>query len=307
MPIIALALALAAGGTATAAVASQTAGKAPSRSAASSVTLRQSKQNASVRAALLKYLRETGLGPGAAPVSLVSPGKSASSSSSMTRGQDTAPQPGIAQAGNYQVSGYEDFSTPGTFTGVSGTWRVPRTHCTKEQELNDMYVGFDGVGTKAAEEVGTIAYCFEGTPTYVTWWEIFPHPTVTVSTTLSPGDLVTATVTRTGTSYTLSFTDATNSAQSFSVTQTCTACVARDAEWIAGRPILPEGVAPLAPFNWHMTDAWQSSNGVTGGIAAGPDPTEITMMDVTGVYPLDSIGDLYRNGSSFNAHFLDSY
>jgi Peptidase A4 family len=287
------------------AVASQTAGKAPSRSAAAS-TLRQSKQNASVRAALLKYLRETGLGPGGAPVNLVNPGKPVSSSS-MIRAQGTAPQPGIAQAGNFQVSGYEDFATPGTFSGVSGTWRVARTSCTNEQELYTMYVGFDGVGTKAAEEVGTIAYCFEGEATYLTWWEIYPNPTVTVSSTIRPGDLVTATVTRTGTSYTLSLTDATDSAQSFSVTQDCSTCQARDAEWITGRPILPEGVAPLAPFRWHVTNAWQTSNGVTGGIAVGPDPTEITMMDVTGTYPLDSVGDLYRNGSSFSAHFLDSY
>jgi hypothetical protein len=294
------ALALAAGVTAAATMASQTSSHGASRLAAA-ITQHPSKQDASVRASLLNYLREMG----GAPIGLVSPGQPASSS--IIRSQGAAPQPGITQGTNFEFSGYLDSGTPGTFSGISGTWQVPRTNCSKEQELNSVLVSLDGHDTSTIEAVGTIDYCFEGKAHYFTWSQVSPAASVVHSSTILPGDVVTATVTRTGTSYTMSLTDSTNPAQSFSVTQTCASCTASDAEWIAERPVLADGVAPLAPFHLHVSDAWQTSNGVTGGIAAGPDPSEVTMMDVTGTYPLDSVSDLHRNGSSFSVHFLDSY
>ena len=51
----------------------------------------------------------------------------------------------------------------------------------------------------------------------------------------------------------------------------------------------------------------QTSNGGTGSIAAGPNPTQITMVDATQTYPLDSVSGLFARGSSFAAHWLNSY
>jgi Peptidase A4 family len=288
----------------TAAVAGQTADHASSRPA-TAVTRHQSAQDASARASLLRYLGGHPFGPGEASVSMANPGTSGASTTQQGTGQQ-----GIGQLTNYYWSGYQNTSDPGTFTAVTGTWRIPVTHCVKEQEMNAMWVGFDGVGNHSAEQVGTLAYCFKGVPTYYTWWDLYPAAATKVSDTVHPGDLVTGTVTRNGTSYTISLTDHTDPSHSFSTVQTCPAtatCQNRSVEWIAMRPFLPQGIAPLAPFHWEVTNASQTSNGATGGISAGPNPAKITMLDVTMTYPLDSVSDLYRNGSSFNAHFLVSY
>jgi peptidase A4-like protein len=301
--LMAAALALATGGAAAVAVVGQAAGNAPSHSAAAT-TQHQSKHEAAARASLLKYLGKNPLGSTNSPFKSINPVKMAPSTS---RKQATS-QPGVAEVGNYEWSGYQDSATPGTFTGVSGTWRVPAASCTKEQRVNAMLVGFDGVGTKGSSvDVGTISYCYQGSPQYFTWWDILPNATTQVSDSIHAGDLVTVSATRSGTSYTMSLTDANDHSQDFSATQSCTYCQAQSVEWIAERPYLPYGVAPLEPFHWTVTNASQTSNGVTGGIAAGPSPTRITMLDVLLVYPLDSVSNLSRNGTSFSAHWLNSY
>lgn len=42
-------------------------------------------------------------------------------------------------------------------------------------------------------------------------------------------------------------------------------------------------------------------------LGTGPDPTQITMLDATATYPLDSVSGLFTRGSSFVAHWLNSY
>jgi Peptidase A4 family len=294
--LLAAALALTAGGATAVVMATQPAGHAASVPAPASAR-QQSAQDAKARTALLTYLSKNSLVP--------RPSFRLGATAASTAARSDS-QPGITQAENFQLSGYENTSVPGTFTAVSGSWRVPRTYCTKEQEVNSEFVGLDGTSAGNAESVGTLDYCYEGKALYFTWWDVYPEAGVTVSTTLQPGDLVTASVVRSGTAFTLSLTDTTDPSQSFSTTQTCTYCRAQGAQWIAERPFLPEGVAPLAPFYWRLTNASQTSNGVTGGITAGPNPTEVTMMDVTMGYPLDSVSDL-RGGDSFAVRYLDSY
>jgi len=298
--LLAAALALAAGGATAVAVATQPAGHVASAPAAASSRL-QSAQDAKARAALLTYLSKDSLVPARPSFRM---GGLAKSAPSTADGSDS--QPGIAQVGNFQLSGYLNASVPGTFTAVSGSWRVPKTFCTKEQEVSSEFAGLDGTTANNAEDVGTLEYCYQGKALYFTWWDVYPNAGVTVSSALHPGDLVTASVVRSGTAFTLSLTDTTDPSQSFSTTQTCSYCLAEGAMWIAERPFLPEGVAPLAPFYWHLTNASQTSNGATGGITAGPNPAEVTMMDVTMAYPLDSVSNL-QHGNSFFIRYLDSY
>jgi hypothetical protein len=221
----------------------------------------------------------------------------------------TAGAHGATAVGSYNWSGYADVSTAGTFTGVSGTWRQPATVCSPEQRLTAFWVGLDGFNNETVEQLGTLAYCFEGVPTYFTWWEMFPGASVTVGSTVRPGDLISASVQRSGTSYTLTLTDATTPGNSFSTTASCTTCENDSAEWIAERPAFSTtGITPLSFFrSWNLTRGSQTSNGVTGSIGSGPSPTQILMFDSTATYQLDTVSGLLRGGSSFRARWLNSY
>src|SRR5215470_2217813 len=123
-------------------------------------------------------------------------------------------------ADSFNWSGYADGSKTtkaGTFTKVSGSWTTPSVRCGPEDELTVEWVGLDGWISTSLEQLGTISWCYEGSATYFTWWEMFPTGTglIRVGTTLQPGDKISASVTRSGTNYTLKLTDSTNTANSF--------------------------------------------------------------------------------------------
>ncbi len=214
------ALALAIGGLAALVAVGHPADHAGSR--AHVATASKTELSARARIALTRFLHE-GYRPSAR---LVRPG-----GSNLSAGKS-----GTTSLSSYNWSGYADSSAAGTFTSVSATWRQPGTVCSPEQELTAYWVGLDGFDNATVEQDGTLAYCFEGLPYYYTWWEMYPGASVTVGGTVQPGDLITASVHRSGTSYTLSLTDANNPANGFSTVQSCTTCENDSAEWIAERP-----------------------------------------------------------------------
>jgi hypothetical protein len=287
------ALALAIGGLA--AVTLAAVGHSSARSAPHAATASKAQLTAKARTALTRYLSDN-----QPRAQLVTPGgvnqnAKASSASALE---------------SYNWSGYADASTTAnTFTGVSGTWRQPATRCSPEQRLTAFWVGLDGFNDETVEQLGTLAYCFEGLPYYFSWWEMFPGASVTVGSTVQPGDLISASVKRSGTSYTLTLIDFTTPGNSFSTVQSCTTCENDSAEWIAERPAFSTtGITPLSFFrSWNLTRGGQTSNGVRGSIGSGPSPTQITIVDSTGTYPLDTVSGLLRGGSSFRARWLNSY
>jgi hypothetical protein len=289
----ALAVALA-GVTAVSLAAGHPAGRAAARPA-HVATASKAELSAKARIALTRLLRE-GYKPRA---ELVRPGQA-----DLKAGAD-----GATSVSSYNWSGYADSSTTAnTFTGVSATWRQPATVCSPEQELTAYWVGLDGYSTATVEQDGTLAYCFEGVAYYYSWYELYPAGSVTVGSTVQPGDVISASVHRSGTSYRLSLTDFSNPANSFSTVQSCTTCENESAEWIAERPAFPIGITPLTFFrSWNPVGAVQTSNGAKGPISSGPNPAQITMLDATGTYALDNVSGLYARGTSFVAHWLDSY
>jgi hypothetical protein len=256
---------------------------------------------AQARASLLRYLRES-----TPLVQLAGDGSVQPATPNITAGRENA-----SQAASFNWSGYLDSGSPGSFSSVSATWREPATFCTPEQRLAAFWIGLDGWNDSTVEQEGTIAYCFEGQPSYYTVYEMFPNNIVVVGDTVRPGDLITASVTViNGTSYKLSLTDLGNPANSFYTTQSCLpagTCQDSSAEWIAERPATNLGVAPLSIFDWNPVNADQTSGGVTGGISSGPGPTEVTMVDDTSSYPLVSVSGLGWPGNSFDDRWLNSY
>jgi hypothetical protein len=113
-----------------------------------------------------------------------------------------------------------------------------------------------------------------------------------------------------GSNYTLSLTDATHPADSFSTEQSCppTTCQDSSAEWIVERPAFNIGVGPLSLFpSWDVLKASQTSGGVTGSITSGAGTTQVTMVDASDTYPLVNVSGLSRAGDAFSERWLNSY
>lgn len=212
---------------------------------------------------------------------------------------------------DYNWAGYADISTKdGTFTKVSGSWTTPRVTCTAEDQITSDWVGLDGATDKTVEQDGTIGWCFEGTPTYFTWYEMYPAGTEEVGTSLQPGDSISASVSRSGSSYTLALTDSTHGANSFTKTATCatSTCLDTSAEWIAERPdFSTTGIAPEADFSsWKLTSGAETAAGSAGTIGSYSTVDEITCEDSTGTYAIVSPSSL-SGGNSFTATWKNSY
>src|SRR5262249_43699215 len=123
------------------------------------------------------------------------------------------------------------------------------------------------------------------------------------------GDKIAASVTRSGTSYTLKLTDSTHPANSFTRTATCalTKCLDTSAEWISERPSFSIGIVPQAHYNaFKITNGSQTSSGHTGTIGAGPGVNALTMVDATGTYNLNTVSTL-TGGNSFSTTWKTTY
>jgi hypothetical protein len=210
---------------------------------------------------------------------------------------------------SYNWSGYADASsTAGTFSEVGGQWQTPDVLCGSEDQISAQWIGLDGFNSSTVEQDGTISWCFESKATYFTWWEMYPSGSVEVGSSVRPGDLITAKVSRTGPSYTLSLADHTHPANSFSVSQSCTSCTNTSAEWISERPAFPIGVVPLANYiHWSLNDATETAGGRLGTISTYPDNFKINMIDATDSYRLSVASPLAAGGHRFVTTWLNSY
>lgn len=211
---------------------------------------------------------------------------------------------------SFNWSGYADVSTKaGTFTKVAGSWTMPAVTCTSEDTIVSEWVGLDGFTSSTVEQDGTVGWCYKGMPVYYTWYEMYPGGTVEVGRSLQPGDKITASVTRSGTSYTLKLTDATLAANGFTVTKSCatTVCTDVSAEWIAERPSFRIGMAPLADYGtWTVTGGTETAGGTSGTIGSYATVDQIEMVDATDQYVLSMPSSLITS-KSFTATWDNSY
>jgi hypothetical protein len=219
--------------------------------------------------------------------------------------------PDLSKVDSFNWSGYaDDDSSDNTYSAVAGDWSEPGITCTKEDEIAAFWVGIDGYTSDTVEQGGTLAQCFEGTAHYYSWWEMYPTNDIQlVGSTVKSGDAIAASVTKSGTKYTIKVTDSTTTANSFSTTQTCSAstCVDSSAEWIAEAPGGPRGEYPLPDFKtWNLTGATVTSGTKSGVISTFPDD-EITMIDGTETYPLSKPGALNSSGNAFKCTWKNSY
>jgi hypothetical protein len=151
-----------------------------------------------------------------------------------------------------------------TFSGVIGSWVQPAVTCTNVPAESAFWVGIDGFlkGSSTVEQIGTDSDCDKknkklktGGPTYYAWWEMYPAASNTITTTgsspqypVAAGDTMTAEVTVTGSSFTLTLKDSTQG-WSFTTTQMATTPES-SAEWIVEAPSKCVGCAPLKLANF---------------------------------------------------------
>ena len=216
----------------------------------------------------------------------------------------------VTASSSFNWSGYADTATKHqTFTKVSGAWTTPSVTCNAEDQITSDWVGLDGFNSNTVEQLGTISWCFQGAPTYFTWYEMFPKGTVEVGMALKPGDKISASVTRTNTSYALKLTDSTTAGNNISVTKTCAlaTCVDTSAEWISERPSFSIGIVPQAHYNaFKLTSGSVTASGKTTTIGAGPGVNSITMIDATQTYNLNTVSALTA-GAAFSTTWKNSY
>ena len=209
---------------------------------------------------------------------------------------------GLSQVQSTNWSGYADTSTT-TFSTVTGNWTEPSVTCSGHKtQLAAFWVGIDGYSSGSVEQDGTLAECYHATAYYFTWWEMYPTNSVqTVGSTVRPGDNISASVVRSGTSYTLKVTDSTTPADSFTTTQSCSNCANSSAEWIAEAPSGSGGIYPLADFHsWTETGAT-----VNSGVISSFTDDEITMVDSAGNVKAQP-GPLNSSGNGFTVTWLRS-
>lgn len=214
---------------------------------------------------------------------------------------------GISGLTNVQSTNWSGYADTGSgFSKATASWTEPSAvSCSRStrEALAAFWVGIDGFTSGSVEQDGTLIECIRGTVSQFTWWEMFPTNAVqVVGTSLAAGDHITASVVRSGTSYTLSVTDSTHTANSFTTTQSCSSCANTSAEWIAEAPSSNSGVLPLANFGtWSDANSTVTAGSTSGGISSFTDD-EITMVDSSGAVKAQP-GSL-SGGNAFSVAFV---
>jgi Peptidase A4 family len=217
-----------------------------------------------------------------------------------------------ASSGTYNWSGYIDSRSHAnkTFSAVSATWSQPEVTCpTDEDQEAVFWVGLDGATDSTVEQDGTMAVCYLGTPTYYTWWEMYPTSSIEIVGGIEPGDTISASVSYAGGKYSLQVTDSTDPASSFTKSKKCGSgltCARSSAEWIVETPSGSRGYYPLPNFgSWTPATAAVTGATASGSISAFPD-NAIDMVSDAG-YDLATAGSLADGGTSFTDTWENSY
>ena len=99
-------------------------------------------------------------------------------------------------------------ATGSGFSSVSASWTEPYVTCNSTNDLMAPWVGIDGYGSSTVEQTGVATDCSYGYPIYQGWYEMYPAGPVYYSNPVGAGDQINASVTRSGSTYTLTLTDA---------------------------------------------------------------------------------------------------
>jgi hypothetical protein len=182
-------------------------------------------------------------------------------------------------SGNW--AGYAVTGDDGSVTSVSGSWTVPTvTGSKRETSYSAFWVGMDGFNSPTVEQIGTSSDLRSGRATYYAWYEFYPlQPMMQISAnefSVSPGDTISASVTYSSNTFTLTITDETHPdtyTTSMTVSQLGYTPKRNSADWIAEAPYSGR-ILPLANFGtvYFGTDYTQISATCTATIGSSTGP-----------------------------------
>lgn len=216
-------------------------------------------------------------------------------------------------------SGYAVTGSTDSVTSVQGSWTVPTaTGNRRTTAYSSFWVGIDGFSSNTVEQIGTDSDIRNGRAVYYAWYEFYPNPMYQITAlSISPGDVISATVTYQATSntFTVSITDTTKTTSWTSSPTAVSGATESSAEWIAEAPSSYFGVLPLAnfgkvSFGYDSTSVVGTCSAtigtVTGYIGSfGSAVQEITMVNRRGaVKALPST--LSSDGSSFSVTWVNA-
>jgi len=213
---------------------------------------------------------------------------------------------GLSQVQSTNWSGYAD--TGSNFSTVTGSWSEPGASCSRSTTYAAFWVGIDGYSSSSVEQDGTLIECYQRFAYQYSWWEMYPTNDIqVVGQSVAAGDSISASVVRSGSSYTLKVTDSTHSANSFTTTQTCSGCANSSAEWIAEAPCCTSsgGILPLANFGTWTENGATVTEGTTSGVISSFTDDEITMIDNSGIVKAQP-GSLNGGGNGFSVTWIRS-
>ncbi len=201
-------------------------------------------------------------------------------------------------------AGYD--ATSGHYTSVSASWVQPTIKCTGAKEyVSAFWVGLDGgkSGDDSVEQTGTEAICFYGLLTvYAAWSEMYPAAQSLYSNTVDPGDHMSASVTVSGSTYTLTISDATRGWTKKTVKTSSDNDAT--AEVIAEAPATESGgsieILPLADFG-KVTFTGATIDGTS---LAASHPEQLTMAYKNGT--VKAVASPISGGRSFTVNWEHS-
>jgi hypothetical protein len=160
------------------------------------------------------------------------------------------------------------------FTYVTGTWTQPSVTCSsRSAQYASFWAGIDGYSSDSVEQLGTDSDCTgKNSPSYYAWYEMYPANSVDISTStypVKPGDTMTASVSVSGTSFTLKLTDSTKG-WTFSTTQSGSGLSQSSAELIAESPEICSVRCKLAQLADFGTVNFSNAQAAVSGGSAEP-------------------------------------
>ena len=172
---------------------------------------------------------------------------------------------GVPRQAGWSSSNWSGYAKTGTFTKATGQWIVPGAARSKGSTYSSAWVGIDGFKSSLIQ-TGTESDYYGGSAHYAAWWEILPAAeTVIPSTTVHPGDHMSASITKgSGNSWTITLTD-TTTGKSFTTTQNYTG-PGSSVEWVEEAPSIGGHVATLVQYSSPDTFDPGTANGGNPGL-----------------------------------------
>lgn len=190
--------------------------------------------------------------------------------------------------------------------GINASWTVPRVRVFSSDAYSSAWIGIGGHSEKTLIQAGTEHDSVNGKEFYSAWYEMLPDTAVRIDTSVSPGDVITASITLVNSDidqWAIRIQDVT-SGQGFYRTFIYNSS-RLSAEWILERPHVNDNIASLADFRTiTFEDSYVKIGDNVGKIASYSYSQVIMTNDLS--KQLTSLSPLGKDGTSFIITYLAS-